>query len=257
MPKEQRFYGNIFRDYLPPRTIQPFVAAYWFIKNHTDSTLNIPVVPDGCSDIIFYLNSDDQPFVVGVMSHAQLIPTPHRMELFGIRFRPAILSFLLGSDMRQLTDTTRPLSELNNTLAEKLQTKRKSNNEIIAHSNSILKSLIAQTNFHDTLLALVGEIIDSPDLSIARLALENNIHSKSLARLFYRHIGVAPKKFAGIMRFFKAHKHLLHNGLQDLVTTSLESGYFDQPHFNREYKKLTGTNPTSSTMSILYKNQFE
>ena len=80
---------------------------------------------------------------------------------------------------------------------------------------------------------------------------------KSLERLFYRHIGIAPKKFAGIIRFYKAHKNILHKGLQDLVTTSLISGYFDQPHFNREYKKLTGTYPTSETMSILYNNRLD
>jgi AraC-like DNA-binding protein len=38
----------------------------------------------------------------------------------------------------------------------------------------------------------------------------------------------------------------------NLVTIALSSGYFDQAHFNREYKKLTGFSPNNETMSILY-----
>ena len=29
-------------------------------------------------------------------------------------------------------------------------------------------------------------------------------------------------------------------------------GYFDQAHFNRDFKKLTGLTPSSKLMSILY-----
>ena len=54
------------------------------------------------------------------------------------------------------------------------------------------------------------------------------------------------------MRFQKAHKIISNEGLYDLVTVALSSGYFDQAHFNREYKKLIGFNPNNETMSILY-----
>ena len=54
------------------------------------------------------------------------------------------------------------------------------------------------------------------------------------------------------MRFQKAHKKISKEGLKQLVVIALSSGYFDQAHFNREYKKLVGFNPTNETMSILY-----
>ncbi len=249
------FYGTVFQDYTPSPVLQPYVAAYWFLNNRTGAALNVPVVPDGCSDILFYLSSNDPPFVVGVMSHARIVPTPDGMKLFGIRFRPAIVSFLLGADMRRITDTTMFLADIGHDFMAKMQLKGLADEEIIAHTNSVLESLIVETDFNDYFLHIVGQLSGSPDIPIKELARKNNLGSKNLERLFYRHVGVSPKKFSGIMRFFRAHKSILHNGLQDLVTTSLESGYFDQAHFNREYKKLTGTNPTSEVMSILYKNR--
>ena len=248
------FYGKVFRDHDPSPVLQSVVAAYWLLDNQTGGTIHVPVVPDGCSDVIFYLNRDEPPFVVGVMRHAQVIPTPDGMQLFGIRFRPGRLSFVLGEDMHALADTTCPLANCWKNFSEKLRT-LKLEEEIITSANGFLESITTQTVFNDSFLDIVDQLIKATETSIKKLAQDNNLGNKRLERLFYRHIGMSPKQFAGIMRFFKAHKNILHNGLQDLVTTSLNAGYFDQAHFNREYKKLTGTNPTSEVMSILYKNR--
>ncbi|MEN8188261.1 MAG: helix-turn-helix domain-containing protein [Thermodesulfobacteriota bacterium] len=257
MNKGNPFYGNIFQDYPPSVPLRPYVAAYWHINNSSGSTIHLPVVPDGSSDIIFYLNSNDSPFVVGLMSRAQLIETPDAIQLFGIRFCPGVLSFLLETDMRELTNITRPLDQFSRNPFGRLRIKKNPVSQLLAESNRIIEEEINKTTFHDTILTIIRKLSSSPELSISSLAREYGIHPKNLERLFYRHIGISPKKFGGIMRFYKAHKHLLHNGLQDLVTTSLESGYFDQSHFNREYKKLTGTHPTSNTMSILYNTPSE
>ena len=73
-----------------------------------------------------------------------------------------------------------------------------------------------------------------------------------IERMFNKRIGLTPKKYIRIMRFQKAHKEISRKGLANLVTVALSSGYFDQPHFNREYKKLVGFNPNNEAMSILY-----
>jgi len=255
--KSSSFYGTVFRDYAPSPVLQPIVAAYWLLDNQTGKTVHVPVVPDGCSDVILYLNRDEPPFVVGVMRHAQVIPTPDGMQLFGIRFRPGRLSFVLGEDMHGLTDTTRPLADLWEDFTKELRLQEMVEQKIITCANDFLEKLLHEIVFNDSFLDIVDLLIKATETSIKKLAQDNNLGCKRLERLFYRHIGVSPKQFAGIMRFFKAHKNLLHNGLQDLVATSLNAGYFDQAHFNREYKKLTGTNPTSEVMSILYKNSLD
>jgi AraC-like DNA-binding protein len=255
--KSSSFYGTIFCDYTPSPVLQPVVAAYWLLDNQTGGTIHVPVVPDGCSDVIFYLNHDESPFVVGVMRHAQVIPTPDGMQLFGIRFRPGRLSFVLGEDMRALADTTQPLANHWENFADELRAQEMVEQKIISCANGFQESLLPKIVFNDSFLHIVDQLISATEIPIKELARDNNLCSKRLERLFYRHIGVSPKQFAGIMRFYKAHKNILHHGLQDLVTTSLNAGYFDQAHFNREYKKLTGTNPTSEVMSILYKNSLD
>jgi len=65
-------------------------------------------------------------------------------------------------------------------------------------------------------------------------------------------VGVTPKKFSVIVRFYDTHKLLSKEGIENLSQKAIEKGYFDQAHFNRNFKKLTGVNPSSKLMSILY-----
>jgi AraC-like DNA-binding protein len=66
-------------------------------------------------------------------------------------------------------------------------------------------------------------------------------------------VGLSPKQFANISRFLSIHRAMSQKGLSDLIFLVLEFNYYDQPHFNREYKRITGLTPTSEVMSCFYK----
>lgn len=101
--------NNKLKECSPNNNLQKYIDAYWFFRNNTGNKIHFPVVPDGCSDIIFYLNDSKKlgdfknTFVTGVMEQAQLISISDKMELFGIRFKPSILFYLLNADMSKLT----------------------------------------------------------------------------------------------------------------------------------------------------------
>jgi AraC-like DNA-binding protein len=95
----------------------------------------------------------------------------------------------------------------------------------------------------------------NPDTSIKELSFSTGFSVKTIEINFNKRVGLSPKKFTRIMKFQKAHRTISKEGLTNLVKVALSSGYFDQPHFNREYKKLTGYNPNNETMSILYNTQ--
>jgi len=110
---------NRLREYSPNNNLKKYIDSYWFFRNNTGEIISFPVVPDGCSDIVYYLNKSDKlgdlenPFVTGVMEFAKLVPIPNKMELFGIRFRPGVLSYLLKTDMSELKNKMCNLSRIN------------------------------------------------------------------------------------------------------------------------------------------------
>lgn len=250
---------NKLIEYKPDNNLSRYVDSFWFFRNNTEQTIRFPVVPDGCSDIIFYLKQSNvldgvnETFVTGIMESSELVPVSRHMELFGIRFKPGILGYLLKTDMNSIKDNMVNLSQLNSQLSGLLRINSSaSDDSIIADISRILEKVLLETYVDFVFVELVEKIVDEPEVSIQELAESYGCSIKSLQRIFCKRLGITPKKFARIMRFQKAHKLIGKEGIADLVMVALSSGYYDQAHFNRDYKKLTGFYPSSETMSILY-----
>ncbi|MFC6015829.1 helix-turn-helix domain-containing protein [Plantactinospora solaniradicis] len=87
-------------------------------------------------------------------------------------------------------------------------------------------------------------------LRIGALAEELGVSRRYLELGFRRQIGLSPATVARIARFQRA-VHLLGHG-SGLPRTAVESGYADQPHFNREVRAMAGVTPTELCAFLQY-----
>jgi AraC-like DNA-binding protein len=69
------------------------------------------------------------------------------------------------------------------------------------------------------------------------------LSQSALERRFRRTIGVSPKKFASLARLRRAAQ--LQATGADLTTVAHASGYFDQSHFIKEFRRATGRAPSA------------
>ena len=118
---------NRLKEYNPSNFLQKYIDSFWFFRNDTGGEINFPVVPDGCSDIIYYLSNSSKladlegPVITGIMESAELVPIPDKMELFGVRFKPGVLWYMLKTDMKELKGRMCSLFEINKKLPKILQ----------------------------------------------------------------------------------------------------------------------------------------
>ena len=77
---------------------------------------------------------------------------------------------------------------------------------------------------------------------VAELADEVGWSRRHLAARFREHVGLPPKALARILRFERAAERLRRGA--DLADAALDSGYYDQAHFNRDFKAFAGVTPT-------------
>jgi AraC-like DNA-binding protein len=77
---------------------------------------------------------------------------------------------------------------------------------------------------------------------VASLADEVGWSRRHLAARFREHVGLPPKALARILRFERAAERLRRGA--DLADAALDSGYYDQAHFNRDFKAFAGVTPT-------------
>ena len=80
------------------------------------------------------------------------------------------------------------------------------------------------------------------DVAITNIALRHGTTLRTLQRLFQQQVGISPKQFARLERFKHVYS-LLQKPTWSKADSLFLSGYFDQPHFNKEFKSFTNENP--------------
>ena len=77
---------------------------------------------------------------------------------------------------------------------------------------------------------------------VGSLAEEVGWSRRHLAARFREHVGLPPKALARILRFERAAGRLRAGA--GLADAALDSGYYDQAHFNRDFREFAGVTPT-------------
>jgi AraC-like DNA-binding protein len=81
-------------------------------------------------------------------------------------------------------------------------------------------------------------------IAIGSLVQETGWSQKHLISRFREHIGLAPKVFARVMRFGSAVDRLRQRDRTSLTELALDCGYYDQSHFDRDFREFAGVSPT-------------
>lgn len=86
-------------------------------------------------------------------------------------------------------------------------------------------------------------------VQIAQLASEVGLGVRQINRRFENAVGVSPKQFARVSRFLNGARHLRRSAHDTLTDTALECGYFDQAHFNHDFRAFAGMTPGEFLLS--------
>jgi transcriptional regulator GlxA family with amidase domain len=109
----------------------------------------------------------------------------------------------------------------------------------------LLERLPEPTAETELVRAIVDDIAASPPgTAVAELAAGHGVSTRTLQRLFARHVGVGPK---WVLRHLRMHAALeaLGTGCDaDWTSFALDLGYFDQAHFIRDFRAVVGRSPT-------------
>jgi AraC-like DNA-binding protein len=83
----------------------------------------------------------------------------------------------------------------------------------------------------------------SEHLSLDDIVSESGLPRYRFLRLFKRETGLSPHEFLIRCRIEKAIECLSQG--KPLIETAIETGFFDQSHFCRHFKRVTGQSPSS------------
>lgn len=168
-------------------------------------------------------------------------------RVFGVKFRPGAFYPFLGRSVAELTEQTVPLwwPEAGG-LAEELTAAA----DLPALARVAERHLLARWPAPDPVVAEVGIIVHAllHDRTITRveeISERFGIRPRTLQRMFQRYVGVSPKWVLRRYRLHEAAARLADGVDETWAEVAVELGYFDQPHFIRDFTRAIGQTPAA------------
>ena len=251
-----------FKFYKPCELLRPYVRYYWVFKSK--QALDTYTFPIGCPQIIFHkqnplyipeldtiqskltisgqVNFSSHLYADGNIEMIVVVFFPHTMNMF--LNLPASLFYnqeISGYDIedRELNELAERIFECADNclcvnMIEKWLLERLAGN--IDHTDYGIRRIHAA----------IKQICMYPQNSVMRLSSICCLSKKQFERDFNSLVGMNPKEYIRIVRFQKALA-LLQLKQHDINHTQIAyaSGYADQSHYIREFKRISGYTPKS------------
>ncbi len=80
-------------------------------------------------------------------------------------------------------------------------------------------------------------------MNCERLVNSNFYTDRHIRRLFNKYIGIPPKLFSNLNRYYKVARALAIKACPNISQLAIEFGYYDQSHFINEFRKFSGFTP--------------
>jgi AraC-like DNA-binding protein len=249
----------------PYDELKPYIRSMWVFESPVGmpaSDVNI-AAPNGCPKLIVQLENSIISTVDGEQqespSHAisfvgnrdvpVSIHTPRAATLFiGIEFQPHGAFPLFGIPMTETANALLPVDLLlpswGTMISERLCAMKTVDEQI----GFIQDQLVTRVRNHLQVNPCVDYCVHALQSShgiipIADLERKTGYSRRHLELLFNDYVGFSPKVLGNIFRFQKFYRTWAHGKSFTVLKKELYDYYYDQAHFSKEFKKMTGYSP--------------
>ncbi|SFR55956.1 response regulator transcription factor [Anaeromicropila populeti] len=255
-PKQPEFV-LVTSDYTKKFVMKHNIAHFY---QFTAESNRMSVIPDACVDILFVKQDGKMTTrIAGTRLEKGETDTHINSEVFGVRFMPG----------------TNPVNKLMK-LSE-LVNNEEIFEEMISYEDReyLLESMFFAQSFEEKIhifltyyqkyfdwrleekTGLKGVLLDeimksNGNVKLTELSIFTGYSERYLNKKIHEEFGMNPKNLMRFIRFQKAVSQLTATINQfNGIDTALSSGYYDQSHFIKEFKKLSGLTPTSYIDNLL------
>jgi AraC-like DNA-binding protein len=242
-----------YKEYKPSVTLKNAVDKIWVFESVDEpgEDRKFGLIPDYTSSIIVITPPERtslQIFITGPNTNNLRIDNFSEQTTIGFRFYPALLPLMLKTDPVNFTNNSVILKDIipepeYNALYHKLLGSLNTRQKISTMNSFILKQLNPPQPRHDELFSVIKKIVSANgNVKLEEIYNSLFISERQFQRKFLKFTGLSPKEFCRIVRFHNVTGKLVKNNFRHFDTL-VESGYYDQSHYYREFKEFIGMLP--------------
>lgn len=256
-PKQPEFVLTT-SDYTKKYLMKDNLAHFY---QFTAETNKMGVIPDACIDILFWKKDGQlKTKIAGTLLEKGETNLELKCEYFGVRFMPGInpvreiIQFSELVNKEEVFEDMIVSCEERNRLMEDMFFATSFDDKIKVFMNYYTNHQVQQVEDKYSLKnVLRNEIINSNgNLKLAELSTFTGYSERYLNKKIHEDFGMNPKSLIRFVRFQKAVSNLIGtiNCINE-IDTALESGYYDQSHFIKEFKQFSGLTPINYIDNLL------
>ena len=251
------------RPYPPARHLGPYVVGYFSgtMNARAEAGISYTMIPNGCVELIIHLDEmycqlptsiglshTPDYMLIGLFSQPYRVHFQHTVPIFSIRFNPEAIPLLLGVPGKEVLDTYEDiellLDQCFRDFCHGIRECRQTDDRV-GYADQFLTRLLARrkhTNAYVTTgTGMIREGVGEPLEDISRRL---HISQRQFERKFKEQIGITPKRYQRLMRIRKVMHTLEQYKSLDLTSVAYYCGYYDQAHFIKDFKQITGKSPS-------------
>lgn len=173
-----------------------------------------------------------------------------KFKIFSVQFKCNGVSAIFGIPQRVLVNTILPLSDVLGPDARRLSDQLKKQPDLDRMGDLMNAYLITRLMDHK-IKSTAPAVCAASDLILKNLGMVNidalarhvNMSARNFERRFNEEVGMSPKLYARITRFFAAIEDKALHPSKTWSDITYQYNYFDQAHFIREVKSFTYMTP--------------
>jgi len=233
------------------RPLSDFVDFLWHSAGYTQPHTAERVLPTGCMNLV--LSIEDCAHIGAVVSGARtesfILDTSSRLSLMGVTFKPGGGYPFFGVPAGELRDQSVSLDVLWGRQSHELHERINAASNAASRFQLLEHALLARLSRCEVRSPAVAYAIhafhESDKVSSVGAVVEHTgLNPRRFIATFRDHVGITPKAFCRIARFRRVIGSIGSSPCIDWADTALKCGYFDQAHFNHDFRAFAGMSPT-------------
>lgn len=248
--------------FIVQKDLEPYINCI-MVGEDSDplARMHMPLYADGYPGIMFQQSAGgfyllpkkkklSELFLYGQTLEPVSLETQGPYRFVVVQLYPFASKYLLGVDPRELNDDCYDLLGLTHVNMEAFYQQMAQSEDLEIQAGIIqdlMQELITLSQIppEDRIHQAINLIIrHQGQISISEVRDTIFLTERTFERKFLAQVGLTPKQFARIIQFQTSLHQLNSENYDRLIEVGLDSGFADQSHFIRTFKKYTGQSPS-------------
>lgn len=243
------------------KLLKQYIASFYVY--HFDADVDIQLFPKGVFEIVFQSNNNFQhntayssgwelrpnSFIGGLHNKSYYVKSNEKSSFcIAVEFKANTAKHFIPYNLNDFQNNLVDIYDVWGREAEVLSDKINATHNDLDKISLIEYFLLGKVKEHNSskIDNALNLIINSQGfVEASKLAKDIGLSDAQFRKRFKEEIGISPSQYCKIVRINTTLEYLKVNNSQSLSELSHELGYFDQSHFIKDFKSVSGFSPSN------------